>query len=159
MLGCGLVERLGAVTTLCMLDEDTVCKPAAAIKEVFLVDAKVSFGIVRGDRPLLDCHLYNMRVTATATGVAGSPRRIARDVRRVVLVLLWMQDDAGSGSGTVLDMHTQQGKKGVRFEDPQWWTHLPSLKPVGLACLLGEAKHSEVLARPHLRFHWRCALP
>lgn len=41
MLRCGLVERLGAVTTLCMLDEDTVCKPTADIKEVFLVDSKV----------------------------------------------------------------------------------------------------------------------
>lgn len=43
LLGCGLVERLGAVTTLCMLDEDTVCKPSSAIKEVFLVDSKVRF--------------------------------------------------------------------------------------------------------------------
>lgn len=41
MLRCGLVERLGAVTTLCMLDEDTVCQPTSAIKEVFLVDSKV----------------------------------------------------------------------------------------------------------------------
>ncbi|CAM9569581.1 unnamed protein product, partial [Hapterophycus canaliculatus] len=85
-LGCGLVERLGAVTTLCMLDEDTVCKPTSTIKEVFLVDSK--------------------------TG--------------------------GGGSGTVLDMHTQQGKKGVRFEDPHWWSHLPALKPIGLTCLLTE---------------------
>lgn len=42
MLECGLVERLGAVTTMCMLDEDTVCKPTAAVKEVFIVDSKVS---------------------------------------------------------------------------------------------------------------------
>lgn len=42
MLECGLVERLGAVTTLCMLDEDTVCQPTSVIKEVFLVDSKVS---------------------------------------------------------------------------------------------------------------------
>ncbi|CAM9208539.1 unnamed protein product, partial [Ectocarpus fasciculatus] len=88
MLGCGLVERLGAVTTLCMLDEDTVCEPTSAIKEVFLVDSKVN--------------------------------------------------DAGVSTGTVLDMHTQQGKKGVRFEDPHWWTHLPALKPIGLTCLLAE---------------------
>ncbi|CAB1120290.1 unnamed protein product [Ectocarpus sp. CCAP 1310/34] len=93
MLGCGLVERLGAVTTLCMLDEDTVCEPTSAIKEVFLVDSKAN--------------------------------------------------DAGvSTTGTVLDMHTQQGKKGVRFEDPHWWTHLPALKPIGLTCLLAE-KNSE----------------
>ena len=58
-----------------------------------------------------------------------------------------MQDDAGGGSGTVLDMHTQQGKKGVRFEDPHWWAHLPALKPIGLTCLLAEAKHSEVINR------------
>ncbi|CAM9975348.1 unnamed protein product [Ectocarpus sp. 12 AP-2014] len=88
MLGCGLVERLGAVTTLCMLDEDTVCEPTSTIKEVFLVDSKVN--------------------------------------------------DAGVSTGTVLDMHTQQGKKGVRFEDPHWWTHLPALKPIGLTCLLAE---------------------
>lgn len=55
-----------------------------------------------------------------------------------------MQDDAGRGSGTVLDMHAQQRKKGVRFEDPQWWTHLAALKPIGLTCLLTDYKHSEV---------------
>lgn len=59
-----------------------------------------------------------------------------------------MQDDGGDGSGTVLDMHTQQGKKGVRFEDPQWWTHLPSLKPIGLTCLLAETGQTEVLSSP-----------
>lgn len=46
MLRCGLVERLGAVTTLCMLDEDTVCQPTSAIKEIFLVDSKVSVVVV-----------------------------------------------------------------------------------------------------------------
>lgn len=57
------------------------------------------------------------------------------------------QDDkGGGGSGTVLDMHTQQGNKGnrgVRFEDPHWWEHLPALKPIGLTCLLAE-RNSEV---------------
>lgn len=57
------------------------------------------------------------------------------------------QDETGGGgSGTVLDMHTQQGKKGVRFEDPHWWSHLPALKPIGLTCLLTE-KISEVKRR------------
>lgn len=62
-----------------------------------------------------------------------------------MLALFVKQDDTGGGSGTVLDMHSQQGKKGVRFEDPHWWTHLPALKPIGLTCLLAEMKLSEVL--------------
>ena len=57
------------------------------------------------------------------------------------------QDEkGGGGSGTVLDMHTQQGNKGhkgLRFEDPHWWAHLPALKPIGLTCLLAE-RTSEV---------------
>ncbi|CAM9109976.1 unnamed protein product [Choristocarpus tenellus] len=97
LLGCGLIERLGAVTNLCMLDEDTVCQPTSAIEEVFLLDSK---------------------------------------------------DENGRGGGTVLDMHTQQGREGVRFEDPQWWTHLAALKPIGLTCLLSETKRSEASNRP-----------
>lgn len=62
-------------------------------------------------------------------------------------MLFSCQDDkGGGGSGTVLDMHTQQGhkgNKGVRFEDPHWWAHLPALKPIGLTCLLAE-RNSEV---------------
>lgn len=74
------------------------------------------------------------------------------------LIPLWTrfalgQDDKGAGgSGTVLDMHTQQrtkGNKGVRFEDPHWWAHLPALKPIGLTCLLAE-RNSEVRRRKEL---------
>lgn len=64
---------------------------------------------------------------------------------------LLLQDDAGGGSGTVLDLHLQHGKRrakaktGVRFEDPHWSTHLPALKPIGLSCLLSEVQKSEVI--------------
>jgi hypothetical protein len=44
----------------------------------------------------------------------------------------------------VLDLHTLASEKGVHFEDTQWWTHLSSLKPIGLTCLLAEAKYAEV---------------
>lgn len=62
MLGCGLVERLGAVTTLCMLDEDTVCKPTSAIKEVFLVDSKVSLKSLLGLQPSFVSQYCNLAV-------------------------------------------------------------------------------------------------
>lgn len=78
------------------------------------------------------------------------------DVRRMCfMVCLWVmrvsrrvEDEAGKGSGTVLDMHAEQGKRGVYFEDPHWWTHLAALKPIGLTCLLAEPKHPEVSAFP-----------
>ncbi|CAM9177491.1 unnamed protein product [Discosporangium mesarthrocarpum] len=98
LLGCGLVERLGAVTNLCMLDEDTVCQSTSSIEEVFLLDDS--------------------------------------------------KDEDSRGSGTVLDMHKQQGHSGVRFEDPQWWTHMAALKPIGLTCLLSET--STALSRPQV---------
>lgn len=67
MLGCGLVERLGAVTTLCMLDEDTVCQPTSVIKEVFLVDAKVSARVVLVDYAGLPLHALSRSFILTAS--------------------------------------------------------------------------------------------
>ena len=36
---------------------------------------------------------------------------------------------------------------GVQFEDPQWWHHLPSLKCIGLACLLVGSKDDDDLSQ------------
>ena len=43
-----------------------------------------------------------------------------------------------SSSSTVLDLYSKtlaDGSSSLFFEDPFWWQHLPSLKPVGLSCL------------------------
>ena len=36
----------------------------------------------------------------------------------------------------VLDLHANPEAKGSRFENPQWFTYLPSLKPIGLNAML-----------------------
>ena len=36
----------------------------------------------------------------------------------------------------VLDLHANPEAKGSRFENPQWFTYLPSLKPIGLNAVL-----------------------
>jgi hypothetical protein len=41
LLRCKIVERLGAVSMLCMLDEDTVCEPHPAAEELFVLNNKV----------------------------------------------------------------------------------------------------------------------
>lgn len=43
------------------------------------------------------------------------------------------------GSSTVLDLHPERHcETGLKFEDPKWKQHLPSLKPLGLAILLND---------------------
>ncbi|CAM9295439.1 unnamed protein product, partial [Chrysoparadoxa australica] len=44
LLQCHLIERLGGVTMLCMLDEDTVCNPYSAAQELFVLNPKEEAG-------------------------------------------------------------------------------------------------------------------
>ncbi|DBA02635.1 TPA: hypothetical protein N0F65_012007 [Lagenidium giganteum] len=46
------------------------------------------------------------------------------------------------GNSTVLDLHPDhECETGLKFEDPKWRQHLPSLKPIGLAILLNDAEN------------------
>jgi hypothetical protein len=62
-------------------------------------------------------------------------------------------DGSSSSMYTLLDLHMTVGdgkgmawegtdEPGLGFEDSQWWLRLPSLKPIGLACLLTEGCYS-----------------
>jgi len=42
----------------------------------------------------------------------------------------------GVQHGIVLDLHANPQATGSRFENPRWWTHLSSLKPIGLNSML-----------------------
>ncbi|GAB9475169.1 hypothetical protein Gpo141_00012271 [Globisporangium polare] len=45
------------------------------------------------------------------------------------------------GTSTVLDLHPEREcETGLKFEDPKWKQHLPSLKPIGLAIMLNDAE-------------------
>uniref|UniRef100_K3WDV0 Cation-transporting P-type ATPase C-terminal domain-containing protein n=1 Tax=Globisporangium ultimum (strain ATCC 200006 / CBS 805.95 / DAOM BR144) TaxID=431595 RepID=K3WDV0_GLOUD len=45
------------------------------------------------------------------------------------------------GSSTVLDLHPEREcETGLKFEDPKWKQHLPSLKPIGLAIMLNDTE-------------------
>ena len=55
--------------------------------------------------------------------------------------------DATDNKGMVLDLHANAMASGSRFENPSWWKHLPSLKPIGLNSLLTYAPSP--LIEPH----------
>lgn len=52
-----------------------------------------------------------------------------------------LTDKQQGGSSTVLDLHPERDcETGLKFEDPKWRQHLPSLKPIGLAIMLNDAE-------------------
>lgn len=58
------------------------------------------------------------------------------------IFLLSDRPSSSGGTGaTVLDLHPERScATGLKFEDPKWRQHLPSLKPIGLAILLNDAE-------------------
>ncbi|OQR86558.1 hypothetical protein ACHHYP_20476 [Achlya hypogyna] len=56
-------------------------------------------------------------------------------------------------SSTVLDLHPEPGcSTGLKFEDPKWRLHLPSLKPIGLAILLNDCEDPKAAYLSELRY-------
>ncbi|TYZ67286.1 hypothetical protein PybrP1_007223 [[Pythium] brassicae (nom. inval.)] len=54
---------------------------------------------------------------------------------------IFLLNDKQGGSSTVLDLHPERDcETGLKFEDPKWRQHLPSLKPIGLAIMLNDAE-------------------
>ncbi|OWZ08443.1 hypothetical protein PHMEG_00019019 [Phytophthora megakarya] len=52
---------------------------------------------------------------------------------------IFLLNDKQSNNSTVLDLHAErQCDTGLKFEDPKWKQHLPSLKPIGLAIMAND---------------------
>jgi hypothetical protein len=116
-----ILEVLGAVTMVCFVDDDVICENYSVTEEIFL---------------LMDDHQSNQ---------TGSPKKASPQATNV------QASDEGGGAaesdarvkpkqanvkGIVLDLHANPEATGSRFENPQWWRYLPSLKPLGLNAML-----------------------
>ncbi|KAG1705284.1 hypothetical protein DVH05_004215 [Phytophthora capsici] len=52
---------------------------------------------------------------------------------------IFLLNDKQNNNSTVLDLHAErQCDTGLKFEDPKWKQHLPSLKPIGLAIMVND---------------------
>ncbi|GMF38492.1 unnamed protein product [Phytophthora fragariaefolia] len=61
---------------------------------------------------------------------------------------IFLLNDKQNNNSTVLDLHAERNcDTGLKFEDPKWKQHLPSLKPIGLAIMVNDdenpARHYE----------------
>ncbi len=121
---CRVLERLGAITMVCFVDDDIICENYSVTEEIFL---------------LVD-HKNHDHDRGGGGGGGGGLRRGAHG-QRSAAADQHSHSQAHSQpafirTGLVLDLHGSPEATGSRFENPEWWRYLPSLKPLGLNALL-----------------------
>ena len=124
---CRVLERLGAITMVCFVDDDIICENYSVTEEIFL---------------LVD-HKNHDHDRGGGGGGGGLRRGGGAHGQRSAAADQHSHSQAHSHSqpafirtGLVLDLHGSPEATGSRFENPEWWRYLPSLKPLGLNALL-----------------------
>ena len=126
---CRVLERLGAITMVCFVDDDIICENYSVTEEIFLlVDHKNHDDHDRGGG-------------GGGGGGGGLRRGGGAHGQRSAAADQHSHSQAHSQpafirTGLVLDLHGSPEATGSRFENPEWWRYLPSLKPLGLNALL-----------------------
>jgi hypothetical protein len=147
-----LLEKLGVVTAFTLVDDELVCDPHAIPQQLLIPSGK-------GLKLLDMCPAYDEDSDDES---AGSANATARGRGKVFDSDSDDSDDEtlnfkeGLRRKILRRRHLKRGRKLTRsglpdedntddtddtslemqFEDPLWWQHLPSLKCIGLACLL-----------------------
>lgn len=166
-----LLEKLGAVTALALVDDELACEPHSSPQQLLIPS-----GSGQGGFTLLDispvCYIAddgeseerntNPPSRRQSSGSIDSddsndeirflhsfsaPRRTLRKFATSYRMKNYVdtrgrQNSARQESSQLSSIGTGAGggerDDQFEFEDPDWWTYLPSLKAIGLACLLVE---------------------
>lgn len=132
-----ILERLGNATVLSLIDDELACEPDAIPQQLLIpsaqgwqlldlcpeADSGSENSSVRSDSLDSDDDEHNVVNVAHRFVKFGARRRRRRKRRRS------QQDDSSTESD-------DDSSLDVQFEDPNWWQYLPSLKCIGLSCLL-----------------------
>lgn len=153
-----LLEKLGVATAFVLVDDELACDPQSIPQQLLIPSRK---GL-----KLLDlCPAYDdddidaeSAVTVTARGRPGKSNDdsdsdsdtvdFKTSLRRKVLRRRQVRRRRSKRSRLLEDNtdDTDDSSVEIQFEDPLWWQHLPSLKCIGLACLLIDEPRSQVAA-------------
>lgn len=168
-----LLEKLGVVTALAVVDDELACEPYSTPQQLLIPSAEGGFSLLdicpvmeeedshsseHGDngiksRDQQDSDLASVDsddsiVEARFNHSFSAPVRTLRKIRRNYR----KKRHTSSGGRRVRFQHCEShreededdiGDIEVEFEDPNWWKHLPSLKCIGLGCLLVEDRTNE----------------
>lgn len=150
-----LLETLGVATAFTLVDDELVCEPQAIPQQLLIPSGK---GL-----KLLDlCPTYEDE-SDDESDSEGSSIEMKRNRQKSFDAEMNVDSDSDSDDGMINHHHVPSSRKArrrllrkrlrvsaqptkevddevadheVQFEDPGWWQHLPSLKCIGLACLL-----------------------
>lgn len=163
-----LLEKLGVATAFTLVDDELVCEPQAIPQQLLIPSGKglklldlcptyeddsddenfdnsdSSVEFKRNRQRSGDAELNNLDSDSDsdddlkdhhAVPRRRQPRR--RLLRKAFRVSVSKPNRSTTGEE---NLESESGDHEVQFEDPTWWQHLPSLKCIGLACLLVDHK-------------------
>ncbi|GLE07667.1 hypothetical protein PINS_up018270 [Pythium insidiosum] len=126
-----LVERLGSTTMLCCFDDDVLCDQTPSVEEIFLLSDRTNATSTAIPKQQQQQQQQRQQPQQAPSAPMDAQSNSGRSQSANV--------NANASAVTVLDLHPDRdGPTGLRFEDPKWRQHLPSLKPLGLAILLND---------------------
>ena len=164
-----LLEKLGVATAYAMIDDELACDPQAIPQQLLIPSS-------RGGLKLLDiCPTYedDSSDDSASESEFTRPHRKSFDgddsyssdsdvafqhhhqapakpgrLKLLRRKLAKQQDRAIAPPCSETTESESEGHE-VQFEDPKWWQHLPSLKCIGLACLLVDEQEERIGLNMH----------
>ncbi len=136
---------------VCFVDDDVICEGYSVTEEIFLLMDNPQLGDTAQSSQKHKSNFASQqqqRGGGAAGNIINRNRGESTDEAETVGGATYMPAAAGLASdnkqvtssvavkGIVLDLHANPEATGSRFENPQWWRYLPSLKPLGLNAML-----------------------
>jgi hypothetical protein len=168
-----LLEKLGVATAFTLVDDELACDPDAIPQQLLIPSGK---GL-----KLLDlCPAYDDDESDDGSGKDNVTARgqmksydsdsdsdegalaFKESLRRKVFSQQRLRRKKATAVPVVDEDHTDDTEDTafeVQFEDPLWWQHLPSLKCIGLACLLIDEPRARIEAEDESGFFANDAPP
>lgn len=155
-----LLEKLGVATAFTLVDDELACEPDALPQQLLVPSGK-------GLKLLDICPTYEEQSDdESESGTVGRSNgkfnegednysdsdsddgfqhhaHIPSGRKRLRLLKKHYKKGLLDSRSNVEDDDNEPDAHEVQFEDPLWWQHLPSLKCIGLACLLVDEKEKE----------------
>jgi hypothetical protein len=155
-----LLEKLGVATAFALVDDELACEKNSTPQQLLVpssnglklldicptMEEEESYdetdskrqarfsGSNSGGESDSEESLDDAAPNQSSASMAGIGK--LRNFRKRVRLLRMAGDRATQSLSFMFERKTEENIEEVQFEDPLWWQHLPSLKCIGLACML-----------------------
>ena len=156
-----MLEKLGVVTAFALIDDELACEPHSAPQQLIIpsgdglklldispIYESESSNDSDSERNLTqkkgtsvhesdsDSEIEGARMHQSSTNINLGALRRRRRRKGGLRRIRGAKVEVDSMNGDTITSVKLLDNNEVQFEDPSWWQHLPSLKCIGLACLL-----------------------